>query len=432
MRRFDQAHRIHDHHGGERGVGHQANERCQQQASAQRQCGGDQCGQLRTGAGQAVHCRLGGPATGDHGPEKRATDVGNACGQQFPIRLWRGLVTAGESAPRRDGFGETHQRDTHRRGPQGFDHRPNRQGRCGQPDRHHADGGHTKALQAKQAHADDAKRHRNQRCGQPGRKTLHAHQQQDHEHTDRHGRQRGMADALDRGHQIVQEAAFVDVRAQQLGQLVEHDDHADAGLETHQYRLGNEIGDETQAQQPRDNQDRTHHQGQRGGTGEQGRRIAIGADLAQRGAGKNGQGGRGADAKRARRAEHGIDHHRHQHRVQPDLHRQAGNGGVRQRLGNDHGRCRQPGDHIAAQPVWPVAAEPLRDQQAAQGSPLWSAWNPLLRMAALLIHRSLQWQIFHADDEWARQTAQSFNCTRNHCKPSKASKRVCRRAISSG
>jgi len=50
----------------------------------------------------------------------------------------------------------------------------------------------------------------------------------------------------------------------------------------------------------------------------------------------------------------------------------------------------------------------------------------------LLIHQSLQSQIVHADDEWAQLTAQSFNCTRNHCKPSSASKRVCQQAIRAG
>jgi hypothetical protein len=55
-----------------------------------------------------------------------------------------------------------------------------------------------------------------------------------------------------------------------------------------------------------------------------------------------------------------------------------------------------------------------------------------LRIAALLIHQSLQSQIVRADDEWAQLTAQSFNCTRNHCKPSSASKRAWQQAIRAG
>ncbi|KPU61744.1 hypothetical protein AN403_5792 [Pseudomonas fluorescens] len=37
-----------------------------------------------------------------------------------------------------------------------------------------------------------------------------------------------------------------------------------------------------------------------------------------------------------------------------------------------------------------------------------------------------------ADDEWAQLTAQSFNCTRNHCNPSSESMRACQQAIHAG
>ena len=42
-------------------------------------------------------------------------------------------------------------------------------------------------------------------------------------------------------HDIVKERAFADVHPQHLGNLVQHDDHADARLETYKHRVRYEI-----------------------------------------------------------------------------------------------------------------------------------------------------------------------------------------------
>ncbi|MNN16443.1 hypothetical protein D3C81_1295810 [compost metagenome] len=195
-----------------------------------------------------------------------------------------------------------------------------------------------------------------------------------------------MSEALKGRHQVVHKPGLVDVGAQQFGDLVQHDDHTDAGLEPHQHRFGNEVGDKAQPQYPCHNQDCPHHQRQRGGRREQRRCIAVGADLAECRAGQDGQRRGGADAEWARTAEQRINHHRHQRGVQADLHRKAGDGGVRQCLGNHHRRGGEPGDDVTPEPVGPIVAEPLGNQQVAHGTPALNRRNSFVRMAALLIH----------------------------------------------
>jgi hypothetical protein len=49
--------------------------------------------------------------------------------------------------------------------------------------------------------------------------------------------------------QVLQEGALVEMDAQQLGQLVDHDHEADPGLEAGQDRLGDQVGDGAEPQQ---------------------------------------------------------------------------------------------------------------------------------------------------------------------------------------
>jgi hypothetical protein len=151
----------------------------------------------------------------------------------------------------------------------------------------------------------------------------------------------------------MEEALLGDVDAQQLGHLVEHDDEADAGLETGQHRRGDEIGDEAQAQHRGQHQQHADQGDQRGRRRQQPGRVAVGHRQAELCAGQDGQRGGGTDAEHARRAEQRIDHHRHQGRIQADGHRQAGDAGVGHGLGqHDCGR-RESGNDVEAQPAGP-------------------------------------------------------------------------------
>ncbi len=62
---------------------------------------------------------------------------------------------------------------------------------------------------------------------------------------------------------VVEKPAFVEVDAEQLGNLVEHDDQPDSRLEPDEHGLGDEIGDESQPQNGSTNEDDAHEQRQR-------------------------------------------------------------------------------------------------------------------------------------------------------------------------
>ncbi len=54
------------------------------------------------------------------------------------------------------------------------------------------------------------------------------------------------------------------MKAQKLRDLVEDDDHADSRFEADEHRLGNEVRDETEPEEPGHDQDRPDEQGQGG------------------------------------------------------------------------------------------------------------------------------------------------------------------------
>jgi len=53
------------------------------------------------------------------------------------------------------------------------------------------------------------------------------------------------------------------MNAQQFRDLIQHDDKPDPRLESGQHRIGDEVGDKTQAQESRQHEDNTHQQRQR-------------------------------------------------------------------------------------------------------------------------------------------------------------------------
>ena len=83
-------------------------------------------------------------------------------------------------------------------------------------------------------------------------------------------------------------------------------------------------------------------------------------DQRELGAGQDRQGRRGADAERTRGCEDRVDHHRHEGRVEPDLHRQPGDPGIGHGLGDHNRRGGQTGDQVQLQPFHSVTVEPLK------------------------------------------------------------------------
>ena len=110
--------------------------------------------------------------------------------------------------------------------------------------------------------------------------------------------------------------------------------------------------------------------GEGGGGGEQRGWIAVRQRQRQIGAGEDGEGGGRADAERPRGAEERVYHHRHERGVEPDLDRQAGDRGVRHRLGDDDGGGGQAGDEIGAHPGGAAFGSPI-GQLAHGGQAIW-------------------------------------------------------------
>ena len=204
-------------------------------------------------------------------------------------------------------------------------------------------------LQAEEPRRGDAAAHGDQRRRRMRPQALHADQ-----HGEASPRPRASVSSEVSGRccatlsEVGEEALLGDVDAEELRHLVEHDHEADAGLEAGQHRRGDEVGDEAQAQQPRQHQHRADQRGQRGRRRDELRRVAVGHDQAELRAGQDRQRGGGADAEHARRAEQRVDHHRDEGGVEAHRDRQPGHGRVGHGLGQHDGRGREAGDHVEA------------------------------------------------------------------------------------
>jgi hypothetical protein len=291
-------------------------------------------------------------------PNSPPAIFGRAQSQQFLIRRGARLTRFGERTARRDGLGETHQRDARSRGPHLRDEvelRPHQRGKSARDAAHHSN---AQLLQAQQARRGDAHRDREQGCRCARQEALQTEDQCEHyqrQHQSGDGRLRHV---LEDGKEVAKEPGLLDMDAEQLRDLIDHDHQPDPRLETSQHRLGDEVGDKAQPQHGRERQDDPDQHRQGGARDDQLRGRAVRHRAPQLGRGQDGDRRRGTHAERARGAEQRVDHHRHERRVQADLHRQAGDGGVRHRLRDDHRRRGQPSGHVAAEPVLGVTAQP--------------------------------------------------------------------------
>jgi hypothetical protein len=145
---------------------------------------------------------------------------------------------------------------------------------------------------------------------------------------------------------ITEESRLLDVNAEQLRQLVQHDHEPDAGLEAGQHRRGDEVRDEAEAQHGSQHQEHAHHRRERGRGSEQFRRIAVRHDQAELSAREDRQRRGGAHAEHSRRAEQRVEDHRDEGRVQADRDGQARHGCVGHRLRQDDRRRGQAGDDV--------------------------------------------------------------------------------------
>ena len=148
---------------------------------------------------------------------------------------------------------------------------------------------------------------------------------------------------------VVEEALLRDVDSQELRHLVQHDHETDPRFEACQDRRGNEVGDKSQAHQPRQEQHRADQRGECGRRRDELRRVAVRHRQTELRAGQDPQCGSGADAQHPRRAEQRVNHHRDERGIEADRNRQAGNRRVGHGLRKNNRRGCQAGDHVEAQ-----------------------------------------------------------------------------------
>ena len=112
-----------------------------------------------------------------------------------------------------------------------------------------------RACRPEQAHRRDAGGDDDERRRRFRQEVLEGDQEPDRGDPDRERRPRGLGKVLHDRSQIAEEAGLGKVDAEELRDLVEHDDEPDPRLEADQDRLGDEVRDEAEPQQGRHEED---------------------------------------------------------------------------------------------------------------------------------------------------------------------------------
>ncbi|MNQ79353.1 hypothetical protein D3C85_942970 [compost metagenome] len=169
---------------------------------------------------------------------------------------------------------------------------------------------------------------------------------------------------LTEGQDVAQRAAAVDGDAEQLGRLADQHGEGDAVHVAIADRLGQQFGDEPQAQQPGTDADQARHQGH--GTGQ--RDGAHGVASGQRqdhGDDDRRQRRVGAQYQDAAGAEQGIGQQRNDRGVQAVDARNPRGLGIGDAHRDQHGGQHQAGNQVLRQPGGLVAAQQLQPWQPA-------------------------------------------------------------------
>jgi hypothetical protein len=242
-----------------------------------------------------------------------------------------------------------------------------------QPARNAADGCHTRVTQAQQTGRRNGERNRDGRCRHARQESLQAEDQHEQQHGERECHNgEGRELASDRG-EVIEESGLLDVNAEQLRDLVHHDHQPDAGFESGEHRLGDEIGDETESQHCGRHECHAHEHRERRARNDQRARVPIRHGPAEFGSREDRDRRRRAHAQGTRRAEQRVDHHRHDRGVQADLQRQARDRGVGHRFGNNHRGRRQAGNGVGSKPLALVMSQPGDAADEAGGRHAFSA-----------------------------------------------------------
>jgi len=118
VRRLDQSDRVNNDDGGKSRLRHQSDEGSEEEHRQQRERRRDELRKLRPRTGKTVDRGLCGTAAGRYRAQERASHIRQSGRRQLLIWPKMRLVARREDAPGRDRFGETHQRNAERSGPE--------------------------------------------------------------------------------------------------------------------------------------------------------------------------------------------------------------------------------------------------------------------------------------------------------------------------
>ena len=162
-------------------------------------------------------------------------------------------------------------------------------------------------------------------------------------------RPRGLRNMFDDRDHVPEVTLLVDVDAEQLWQLIDHNHQADSRLESRQDRIRNEIGQESEPKNPRSEEHRADENGERCRRGERIERRVCPQCLANRSCAQDRDWCGGADAKQAGGAKYGVNRHGQDRSEQSRLYRQQRNSRVGQRLWHDDCGGGQPRDQVVGE-----------------------------------------------------------------------------------
>jgi hypothetical protein len=282
-RQVDQLDDGGDHHRGQGGLGQLLEQAGEEQQGEDGEGGHDQPRHLGAGPGGAVHGRLGEAAVHHHAAGQARAQVGGAEAEQLLVGVHL-VVVGGRIAPgRAQALGEADQHDPgrgrgqvevvgrgHGRGPQG------RQPAVDLPDDPDPVG-----VQVEQPDGGDPGQDRDQRPGHDRGQAPQPQDQGERGQADGQGGQAGLAELGQEVAELLEEVAAAPLDPEQVRELAGDDGQGQPDDEALEHRLGDEAGQEAQAQHPGQDGDEPGGDGQGGGVGHE-PGAAGGGDVGRR------------------------------------------------------------------------------------------------------------------------------------------------------
>ncbi len=209
-----------------------------------------------------------------------------------------------------------------------------------------------------------ARRTTSKRAGQAGKEVLDEQEEDQGRQTHHQRRHVHVPDVAYEGSNLCRQGLALDRDTRGLLQLSDDHDDRDAAQVPHQDRLRQQVGDEAEAQDPRD--DRDHPNDEREGRGQGGvLRGVPGRQGSDHGRGHECCGRFRTHGQLPGRAQHGIQREGRQDRPQADDGFEASQTGVRHDLRDQVRRHRDACYYIAAQPAAFVPAELIKSGEQA-------------------------------------------------------------------